>query len=94
MMKWLEQVKVEFSDVFSDKPGLASSLSFAIDTGSNASVAKCPYHTPTTLWEGVDEELEWLLEGSYVRESDTPWASPMVVVKKPNGKVRICIDYK
>jgi len=29
-----------------------------------------------------------------VRESDSPWASPMVVVKKPNGKVRICIEYK
>ena len=53
-----------------------------------------PYSVPTSLRKAVDEELEWLIDKKYIRRSESKWGSPMVVVKKPNGKVRLCVDYR
>ena len=35
-----------------------------------------------------------MIDKGYIRQSESKWGSPMVVVKKPNGKVRLCIDYR
>ena len=46
------------------------------------------------LRDSVDKEHDWLLAQGYIRQSGSPWASPMVTVKKPDGRARICIDFK
>lgn len=35
-----------------------------------------------------------LLEAGVIRESESPYSSPIVVVKKNNGEVRLCVDYR
>ena len=43
----------------------------------------------------VKAELERLLEAGFIRPVEiTDWVSPMVLVKKKNGKLRVCIDYR
>lgn len=41
----------------------------------------------------TDQIQEWLRNG-IIRESFSEYASPVVVVKKKNGKSRVCIDYR
>uniref|UniRef100_A0A8C6PSX4 Gypsy retrotransposon integrase-like protein 1 n=3 Tax=Nothobranchius TaxID=28779 RepID=A0A8C6PSX4_NOTFU len=45
-------------------------------------------------YEAVRKHLEALLETGIIRESESPFASPIVVVRKKNGEVRLCIDYR
>lgn len=42
----------------------------------------------------VRKHLQELLSSGVIRESESPFSSPIVVVRKKNGDVRLCIDYR
>lgn len=44
--------------------------------------------------EAVRKHLRELLDAGVIRESESPFSSPIVVVKKKNGDIRLCIDYR
>lgn len=44
--------------------------------------------------DAVRRHLSELLEAGVIRESTSPFSSPIVVVRKKNGDVRLCIDYR
>ncbi|UYV81765.1 K02A2.6-like [Cordylochernes scorpioides] len=49
---------------------------------------------PFALKKPVEMELKSMEEQKIISKVDQPaeWAHPMVIIKKPNGKVRICMD--
>ena len=44
--------------------------------------------------ERIKEVIDRLLEKGAIRKSNSPWASPVVIVPKKNRKRRVCIDYR
>ncbi|MCI90254.1 RNA-directed DNA polymerase (Reverse transcriptase), partial [Trifolium medium] len=44
--------------------------------------------------EKLKEQLEELLEKRFVRRSVSPWGAPVLLVKKEDGSMRLCIDYR
>ena len=69
-------------------------MELSINTGEAAPVSQCPYNTPMSLREAVGKEVDWLVQKGYVRRSHSVWASPIVTVKKPDGSISLCVDYK
>ncbi len=45
-------------------------------------------------FEAVRRHLKTLLDAGVIRESESPFSSPIVVVKKKNGDIRLCVDYR
>ena len=84
----------EFKSTLTKEPGLTNLVTFKMDTGTHAPIHQRPYNTPQSLVESVNQELKWLLNKGYIRPSESPWASPMVTVKKSDGTARICVDFK
>ncbi|XP_039884477.1 uncharacterized protein LOC120731507 [Simochromis diagramma] len=44
--------------------------------------------------EAVRRHIQELLDTGVIRESESPFSSPIVVVRKKNGQIRLCIDYR
>ena len=41
----------------------------------------------------LKKQLEELLEKRFVRPSVSPWGAPVLLVKKKDGTMRLCVDY-
>lgn len=49
---------------------------------------------PPSEYEVVKAHINQLLEAEIIRESCSPFASPIVLVKKKDGSLRMCVDYR
>ncbi|KAG1930572.1 interleukin-1 receptor accessory protein-like 1-A [Pimephales promelas] len=49
---------------------------------------------PPSEYEVVKAHINQLLETQVIRESCSPYASPIVLVKKKDGSLRLCVDYR
>ena len=83
----------EFADVFSDLPGRTEMSEHVVKTTVDQPVKRRPYHVPHSLRDVMKRELEMMLEAGIIEESHSPWASPVVLVGKPDGSHRFCVDY-
>ena len=65
-----------------------------IELTDNNPVRSRPYPLPYALRENLKREIEDLISLGIIRESNSPFASPIVIVKKKDGSDCICIDYR
>ena len=56
---------------------------------------KVPHRrVPPHQWGEVQEYLQKALERGIVRESSSPYATPIVLGRKKDGRLRVCVDYR
>eukprot|EP00253_Pinus_taeda_P019019 PITA_19019 len=88
----------EFEDVFLEEiPGLPPrrDIDFTIELVPGAAlVSRAPYRMSVPELTELKMQLQELLEKNYVRPSVSPWGAPVLFVKKKDGTLRMCIDYR
>ena len=91
----------EFRDIFSwsyeDMRGLDPQLyQHQIHLSKDAKlVAQRRYRMNPNYAAKVKEEIDKLLRVGFIRPvKKATWLSPIVVVPKKNGKIRVCVDYR
>jgi len=70
-------------------------IEFSIDLVLGAGpISIAPYRmSPIELAE-LKKQLEELLDKQFIRPSVSPWGAPVLLVKKKDGTMRLCIDYR
>jgi hypothetical protein len=54
-----------------------------------------PYRRiPPIQYEEVKNHIKKLIENKIIRESTSPYASPIVLVRKKDNSLRMCVDYR
>ncbi|KAK4400675.1 Retrovirus-related Pol polyprotein from transposon.6 [Sesamum angolense] len=96
----LEEIPVvrDFPEVFPDDlPGLPPhrEVDFTIETLPGvAPISIAPYRMAPVELQELKKQLEELLEKGFVRPSTSPWGAPVLFVKKKDGSMRLCVDYR
>jgi hypothetical protein len=90
-------VLIEFEDIFQEVPRLPPKrdINFSINLMPGAApVSKDPYRMSTPELKELQLQLEEILKKGYIRPSMSPWGAPVLFVKKKDGTLRLCIDFR
>ena len=99
-----EADKIKFGDLFQsyrdvfaftdDQLGKTSLVQHVIATGDALPIKQRPYRTSPKCKQEIDRQVEDMLQKGIIRESVSPWSSPVVLVKKKDGSFRFCVDLR
>lgn len=76
------------------KLGCAANFNHNIELSDKRAVKQMPRRVSIAQKEIIAAELKEMLERGVIEASYSPWASPVVLVKKKDGGIRFCIDYR
>ena len=86
-----------YADCISRGPwdlGTAKDVKHTIDTGSAQPIQVPPRRVPFHKREEMRRQVDEMLEAQIIEPSESPWFSPVVLVAKPDGSQRVCVDYR
>lgn len=63
-----------------------------INTGDSPPIKQRYYPVSPYVQAEMDQELERMLALGVIEKSSSSWSNPLVGVRKPNGKLRLCLD--
>ena len=96
-MQQLYDTLEEFHDIFSiddDEFGETSFVGFNIDTGESSPIKQAARRVPYAVRQEIAAQLSKMQDGGVIQPSKSSWASPEVLVRKRDGSLRFCVDYR
>ena len=93
----LQALLAQYDDIFAYTPGQlgrCSVVKHRIDTRTHPPVRLRSYRTSPANKEEIDRQIQEMLQNDIISPSVSPWSSPVVLVKKSDGTMRFCIDYR
>lgn len=93
----LRGLLASYQDVFDlcDRPlGQTTVVKHRINTGDANPVHRRPYRVSSTERHVIQQEVDKMLARDIIEPSSSPWASPVVLVRKKDNSWRFCVDYR
>ena len=93
----LKDLFLDHADTFATGPTdirYCDQLQHDIDTGDTIPIKQSPRRPSLSARQAEDDILDEMLESGVIEPSDSPWTSPVCLVKKKDGTFRFCVDYR
>ena len=74
--------------------GRTNQVQHSIHTGDSQPIRQVPRRIPVGQREEAHKAVQDMLERKVISPSNSPWSSPIVLVRKKDGTVRFCVDYR
>ena len=74
--------------------GIYPVLQHDVDTGDSPPIKQSPRRPPLSAGNAEDEIVDVILKTGVIETSTSESASPVCLVKKPDGSYRFCIHYR
>lgn len=87
----------QYSDIFvgpDNVLGQTDLVEHKIDVRDAKPIKMQPRRLPISQREIADKEIESMLQAELIEPSTSPWAAPIVLVKKKDNTTRFCVDYR
>ena len=85
------------ADIFAESTnelGRTHCTQHTINTGNATPIRQRPRRIPAAYGMETKQFLQEMLQKDAIRPSASPWASPVVLVRKKTGALRFCVDYR
>ncbi|CAN6338981.1 unnamed protein product [Urochloa humidicola] len=93
----IQQLVHTYSDIFAEPTGLPPSRAkdhvIPLMTGTQPFRLRPYRYTPAQKTE-IEQQVAHLLRNHMIQESSSPFASPVLLVKKKTGEWRLCVDFR
>ncbi|XP_069946348.1 uncharacterized protein [Cherax quadricarinatus] len=90
----IKNMILQFPELYSDVPKHCTLGVHDIDVQGASPIKQSPYRMSPTKHKALREEVDFLLSHGLIERSKSPWASPCILVPKPDGSFRMCTDYR
>ena len=95
--KNITQLLLKNSDIFATKFSelrKTNVVCHSINTGDSYPIKQRPYRASPIEQDYIQKEIEIMEKDGIIQKSKSSWSSLIVLVKKKNGKLRFCIDFR
>ena len=92
-----QELLSKFSDVFSkdrEDYGRTSLLTHSINTDGAAPIKKTPYRLPQSYMQAAEQHFKEMAEDGLIVPCISPWRAPILMVRKKDGSLRFCTDFR
>jgi hypothetical protein len=93
----LEQILQQYSEVFAEPTALPPHRQcdhqIPLKDGAVPPTTR-PYRVPHKQKDEMEAQIKELLANKVIRTSQSPYASPAILVRKKDGSWRLCVDYR
>ncbi|XP_064470265.1 uncharacterized protein LOC135385018 [Ornithodoros turicata] len=90
----LRDIITKHRNVFSDVPGKTTEVQCDLQLSTDRPINTKQYPLPYTVRQTVEREVKEMLRLGVIEKSKSPYNSPALLVKKPDGSNRLCIDFR
>ena len=90
----LQQLIEEYQEIFTENPGSTDVEMHSIKLTNPEPVRVKPHPIPYALRDTIKQEVATMLEMGIIQESSSPFAATPVIVRKPDGTNRFCINFR
>ena len=89
IIKWKHLFSKDSTDL-----GRTSLLKHRIDLHDNVPIKEKARRIPPHMIDELRDHIQQLYSMGVIEESVSPWSSPVVLVRKKSGELRMCVDYR
>nr|CAH7738502.1 unnamed protein product [Callosobruchus chinensis] len=81
-----------YNNIFSDVPGCVTNYFHEINLVDQSEFNCVSYPIPMIYWKEVGKQIGDMLAAGVIQRERTSYISPLVCVRKKDGRIRVCLD--